>query len=316
VGRCARFAPERRRIRIQLDFSDFIPRVGAKDSPASHRPEKQPRAGNALDAARRELLPEGRGGGESGAMRSTDALHVETTERCQGLCQPMRARVFQMHPANHGMDRLPAGQTRHVDERVHDAGVRAPQHDHDAITTFEEHGLVVQERVGLRERLIEKKRPARVLEIGRPRDFARHPHAGDHFARLTTGDDAPAFAPKGFRFDERDAEVTRGRWIGPRKLGLNCAWVQEQWRLRRSRQGCFQSADVVEMAVTEHNRFGRRKIDIQPPGVVDQRHSLAGVKKHAVQARVDPPGQTVFTQDARPAGRVLDQNGEGAHGLT
>jgi len=55
------------------------------------------------------------------------------------------------------------------------------------------------------------------------------------------------------------------------------------------------------MTVAEHDRVGTRQIDSKPHGVVSERHALAGVKEHAMGARVDPPGQPVPTEDARTA---------------
>lgn len=79
--------------------------------------------------------------------------------------------------------------------------------------------------------------------------------------------------------------------------------------LAKAWQGRQQATGMIVMSMTEHDCIGGRQIDPELAGVVDQGHALAGIKKNALFAALNPEGQAVFSQQALSIGRVFDEDG-------
>jgi len=86
--------------------------------------------------------------------------------------------------------------------------------------------------------------------------------------------------------------------------------MKKELRSGRHREGRFESASVIRMAVAENDGVGCRKMNPEAQGIVKKCDSLAGVEEHLVRARIQPIGKPVFSKNAGASGRIFDQNRE------
>ena len=183
----------------------------------------------------------------------------------------------------------------------------ASQQHHDALPGFKEERLVVHQRIGPSGLGVQEKWSSCVFEIRPARHGACYHQSIEHSGRddrfhqhSTAFVQCPLAGP-------RNPDLARGAVSVACVLGQSCERVEEHGGPVQAKH-LAQAAGVIVVTVAQHDRIRLVQRDIQLESIRRQYLSLPGVEQHSAIFPFDPVGQTMFGEQSRLRGRVLDDD--------
>ena len=117
-------------------------------------------------------------------MSRDDLIWRPAGERLDGGVHAIRAGIVQVPSPQASMKRSVGGEAADEFQRVYNAGVRAPENDHQPALRVEEKRLVIEQGIGTAAPGIQEEASPGVFKVVFSRDFPGNEEAGQHLGRL------------------------------------------------------------------------------------------------------------------------------------
>ncbi|OPZ67860.1 MAG: hypothetical protein BWY82_02689 [Verrucomicrobia bacterium ADurb.Bin474] len=241
-------------------------------------------------------------------MTRKQLLHSFIPEPFQGALHTLGTRQLKVHATHHHMHWPSTGLVPDMRDRVQNTGVRTPQNDHQTFRGIKVDRHVIRNRIRNRCFRVEVEGPSGILKQKTMIHFAAYEHSRNRFSPILRIPEPFAKTPLSGIMQQRNTDATDlsgnvGRVFLFERSGMHPHWTRRTW----ASEDRFETAHVIVVPVTQHNRIRFGQVDAQHLGVVPECHALSRVKKETPVAGGNPPCQTMLPDNALPSRGVFNQ---------